>query len=185
MKNLLNCHCIGLHSFPVSLSPEGLYTRIFYADNNHELYKPVELAIHPHHVDIKITVLDGILYNPLYVLDKKGPKFKKFKWNSHILSGKGSFEYLGKQGLTQVSTIGYKAGESTVMKSCELHTVQVALGERCVWVIEESKPSCDYFPINYSNNDLTKWNTEHLYKECDDKIRDYYIGKYLNKIKDA
>lgn len=181
MKNLLNCHCIGLHSFPVELSAEGMYKRIFYADTDHELWKPVVLAIHPHHVDIKITVLEGELCNPIYELDDEGEEFKKFLWNSHILNGNGGFEYLGKQGLNCVSRYVYSEGKSVVMKACELHTVQVEPNSKCVWMIEESRPTCDYFPINYSKNDLEKWNTDGLYIEVSDKVKGDYIGKYLVK----
>lgn len=180
MKNLLNCHCIGLHSFPISLDKNGLYKRIFYADTNHELWKPVEIAIHPHHVDIKITVLEGELYNPIYELDNSGEIFKKFLWNSHILNGKGGFEYLGQQGLKLISNLTYSAGQSVVMQSCEMHTVQINKGERCIWVIEETKPSCEYFPINYSKNDLQNWNTDGLYIECDELTKEKYIGKFIN-----
>lgn len=178
MKNLLNCHCIGLHSFPVSIS-DDLYKRIFYADFNHELWKPVEIAIHPHHVDIKITVLDGELFNPTYGLDENGELFNKFIWNSHILNGKGGFEILGEQRLRQLSNIKYCKGQSVTMKACELHTVQIELGKKCVWLIEESKPSCDCFPINYSKNNLENWSANGLYIECDEKTKQKYIGKYL------
>lgn len=181
MKNLLNCHCIGLHSFPISLSESGLYKRIFYADFNHDMWKPVEISIHPHHVDIKITVLEGELFNPLYELDNDGDVFKKFLWNSHILNGKGGFEYLGEQGLKQISNKKHVAGETVIMKACELHTVQIEKGKKCVWLIEESKPTCDYFPINYSKNDLENWNTEGLYIECDEAIKQNYIGKFLSE----
>ena len=95
MKNLLNCHSIGLHSFPLSLDDNGFYRRIFFADVQHNLWKPIEIAIHPHHVDIKITILDDILYNPIYKIDESGVLFKSFKWNSHILNGNGGFESNG------------------------------------------------------------------------------------------
>lgn len=179
MKNLLNCHCIGLHSFPIELTEEGLYKRIFYADTNHELYKPIELAIHPHHVDIKITVLWGQLFNPIYKVVDEGELFSKFLWNSHILNGNGGFEFIGMQCLDNISNKKYNAGESTIMKACELHTVYVQKGKKCVWMIEESKPTCDYFPINYSKKDLTKWNPDGLYIECDEYTKQKYIGKYL------
>lgn len=181
MKNLLNCHCVGLHSFPISLSESGLYKRIFYADFNHDMWKPVEIAIHPHHVDIKITVLEGELFNPLYELNENGEVFKKYLWNSHILNGKGGFEYLGEQGLKQVSNLKHCKGETVIMKACELHTVQIDKGKKCVWLIEEAKPTCDYFPINYSKNGLENWNTDGLYIECDEAIKQNYIGKFLSE----
>lgn len=180
MKNLLHCHTEGLHSFPISLV-NGFYRRIFYAEENHNLWKPVELAIHPHHVDIKITVLEGVLYNPLYRTDVNGYDFNTFKWNSHILNGNGGFEYKGIEKLSLVSNNEYSQGESVIMQACELHTVFVEKGKKCVWLIEESIPTCDYFPINYSPYDLTKWTPDGLYVEVDDEIKERYIGKYLTK----
>lgn len=48
MKNLLNCHSKGLHSFPISFEC-GLYRRVFVATEEHNLWKgnPLEIAIHP------------------------------------------------------------------------------------------------------------------------------------------
>jgi hypothetical protein len=183
MKNLLNCHSIGLHSFPMSLRDNGTYKRVFYADYHHELWKPVEIAIHPHHVDIKITVLDGELYNPLYKLDDNGELYKEFVWSSHILNGKGGFTYLGEQSLKQLSNIKYKQGESVIMRACEMHTVQIEKGKKCVWLIEESLPTCDYLPINYSKKDLNNWTPDGLYIECDHETRQKYIYSYIDLLR--
>jgi hypothetical protein len=182
MKNLLNCHCTGLHSFPIDVTEDGLYRRIFYADFNHELWKPVELAIHPHHVDIKITVLQGSLLNPIYNFDNQGDYFFKFIWKSHILNGKGGFERIGQERLKKVSNIRYLEGQTVTMKACELHTVQVGRGEKCAWLIEESKPSCEYFPINYSKKHLQYWKPDGLYIECDQSTANNYINKYRHLI---
>lgn len=181
MKNLLNCHTVGLHSFPISFE-NGLYKRIFYADKNHHLWKPFELAVHPHHVDIKITVLEGELFNELYEVSKTGVQVNKFQWVSHILSGIGGFQYLGKARLKPVSIKGYKAYESLTMKACELHTVRVEKGKHCVWIIEEAVPTCEYFPINYSPLDLSNWNSDGLYIEVDDTVKQQYIGRFLSKM---
>lgn len=157
-----------------------MYKRIFYAEQNHNMWKPNEIAIHPHHVDIKITVLDGELFNPLYKLDENGEVFKKFIWNSYILNGKGGFEYLGKQGLKQVSSLKYCKGDVVTMKACELHTVQIEKGKKCVWLIEESKPTCEYFPINYSKKSLENWSAKGLYIECDESVKSSYIENYMH-----
>jgi hypothetical protein len=182
MKNLLNCHCIGLHSFPIKVTEEGLYKRIFYAAQNHEMWKPYEIAIHPHHVDIKITVLEGELLNPLFEVDTNGEIFKKFRWNSHILNDRGGFEYLGEAGLRQISNIKHRKGDVVEMKACELHTVQIEYGKVCVWLIEESKPTCEYFPINYSKNNLQDWKPDGLYIECDEETKENYISNFLQYI---
>lgn len=178
MKNLLNCHSIGLHSFPLSFE-NGLYTRIFYADVNHNLYKPHEIAIHPHHVDIKITVLDGALTNLIYEVADEGETLHKFQWDSHILNGRGGFKYLGQEVIRQVFGRTYRAGESFTMKACELHTVFVEKDEVCVWKIEESVPTCEYFPINYSGRNLSNWTSDGLYIEVHDIVKQAFIQKYL------
>ncbi len=182
MKNLLNCHSVGLHSFPVSYE-NGLYKRIFCAEPNHFMWQPIEVAIHPHHVDIKITVLDGELYNPLYGMDKAGQLLNKFQWNSHILNGNGGFEYLGEERLKQLSNNKHQAGDTVIMKACDLHTVQIDKNKRCVWLIEEAVPTCQYFPINYSPHDLSKWVPNGLYLEVDESVKQKYVGKYLKEIK--
>jgi len=182
MKNLLNCHCRGLHSFPISISEDGHFKRVFYANYNHDLWRPFEIAIHPHHVDIKITVLEGELFNPIYEINKDGDVFKKFRWDSHILNGKGGFEYLGEERLVQVSNEKYTDGQTVTMKACELHTVQIEKGKLCVWLIEESKPTCDYFPINYSKTDLSNWNTKWLYIECSEETKNAALSRFESKL---
>jgi hypothetical protein len=169
MKNLLHCHSKNLHSFPISLV-DGYYRRVFYAESNHNMWKPFEVAIHPHHVDIKLTVLDGELYNPLYEKNNRGKLFKKFKWNSHILNGNGGFEFLGDERLAKIS-------------ACELHTIEIKKGQMCVWLIEETIPTCEYFPINYSTHDLTLWKPDGLYVEVEDAVRDIYLARYYNSLK--
>lgn len=184
MKNLLNCHVKGLHSFPIKCE-DGLYERIFYAGYDHELYDMDAIAVHPHHTDITIEVLEGILTNIIYIEtdenDVRREKFKKYKWNSHILNGKGGFEFLGHQFLKVDldRTKSYVAGDVITMKACELHTVTVEEGMSCIWKITEAKPSCEYLPVNYSLRDLTKWSPEGLYEEVDDEVRNLYIGHLL------
>lgn len=180
MKNLLNCHAIGLHSFPISCD-NGLYRRVFYAGENHQLWKEMEIAVHPHHVDIKLTILEGELYNPIFEINKEGAiSLRAYKWQSHIQNGNGGFEYIGNENLKLISYRKYKKGESVTMKACELHTIQIDKHKKCVWLIEESSPTCDYFPINYSPYDLTKWSTNGLYIETTDEIKHKYIGKYYD-----
>jgi hypothetical protein len=178
MKNLLNCHAVGLHSFPISFE-NGLYKRIFCTDIYHQMWRPIELAIHPHHVDIKITVLQGHIYNPIYRIDDKGTPLYKYQWNSHILNGRGGFESKGIERIALISNEVLLEGDTTIMKACELHTVQIDKHVESVWLIEESIPTCDYFPINYSPHDLTKWTPDGLYQEVNDIVKMRYISKFL------
>jgi len=182
MKNLLHCHSKNLHSFPISFL-DGMYKRVFYATEEHNLWKvdPLEIAIHPHHVDIKITVLYGTLFNIVYAETSGGAiseLFKTFKWNSHIQNGNGGFEAVGEAELLCIRMDEIKAGQSVTMKACELHTVFVEQGKKCVWLIEETRPTCDYFPINYSNVDLSQWTPDGLYVEVGDDVKDEYLKNY-------
>mgnify|MGYP000861214368 FL=1 len=178
MKNLLNCHCIGLHSFPISKDENGLYKRIFYADVNHQLFNPCEIAIHPHHVNIKITILEGVLCNLLYSVGK-GELFNTYIWKSHILSGEGKFKFIGYNELKLISNISYTKGQSFYMNSLELHTVFVEQFETCVWMIEEFKPTYPYLGLNFSKNNLSDWSSKGLYIECDEQIKHQYLKDYI------
>lgn len=177
MENLLNCHCKGLHSFPVSLE-NGLYKRVFLTDPDHDMWKPFEIAIHPHHVDIKITVLLGSIFNPIYEINLYGDNFKSFKWESHIETGAGGFKRLNDEKLVEISNDIIFAGQSKTMKACELHTVRVVKGRMVAWLIEESIPTCEYFPINYSPHDLEKWTPAGLYQKVSDDVRLKYFEAY-------
>lgn len=178
MKNLLNCHSPNLNSFPIKYE-NGLYRRVFHANTLHLLWKPFEIAIHPHHVNIKITVLEGELYNPLYKVNRDGESFNAYKYQSAILNQSGKFEYLGQEKLSQISNNKYKKGESFSMTNDELHTIQIEKGKLCVWLVEESEPFYPYLPINYSPNDLSTWSDKGLYIETGDTLKEFFIGKYL------
>lgn len=184
MKNLLNCHCLGVHSFVLSQDKDGLLRRVFYADTDHTLWRPFEVAVHPHHVDLKITVLEGTLYNPIYERRIDGTLFKKYNWNSHILSGKGGFELTGEERLLEKSNLKYVSGQSVSMFCDELHTVCIERSQMCVWLVEEEKPSREYNQVNYSIHDLTKWSPEGLYIEVDDSVRDKYLNRFYKKIEE-
>jgi hypothetical protein len=78
-----------------------------------------------------------------------------------------------------VSNNYYKKGESVIMNSCELHSVFVEKGHKCVWKITESPNSCDYNSINYSKKDLTNWTSEGLYVEVGDDVKEEYLKNIL------
>lgn len=181
MKNLLNCHCIGVHSFPLEYK-DGLYKRIFYADKNHELYKDSAIAIHSHHVDLKITVLKGILNNKVYALDdQRGETYNKYRYNSYISNGCGMFTNLGEQKLSLTRYESYDEGCSFELRSDWLHTVFVPENCICSWLVEEFPASRVYDGINYSKQKLENWTAKGLYLECDDQT----ANEYLSEIKPA
>lgn len=101
-----------------------------------------------------------------------------FKWSSQILNGVGGFEKTGTERLVCSRIDNILMGDSIKMAACEMHTVYIEKGKLCAWLIEENKPTCDYFPINYSNWDLTTWNSDGLYLEVGDDIKESYLKKY-------
>ena len=177
MKNLLNFHCVGVHSFPLEYK-DGLYKRVFYADKNHELYKDSAIAIHSHHVDLKITVLKGQLDNKVYALDdQRGEEYNKYRWDSHISGGCGKFISLGKQNLSLTRYESYDSGYSFFLRSDLLHTVFVPENRVCSWLVEEFPASKPYDGINYSKVNLENWTAEGLYIECDDQTANKYLSE--------
>jgi len=125
MEYLFNCHVIGMHSFPITTS-EGLYERIFTTSSNHVLHnrEQLELAIHPHHVNIKITILKGKLTNVIYRLDEDGDiELGEFVFSSAIKNGAGGFKRIGSKRLRRISETTYKNGESFSMEACDAYSV--------------------------------------------------------------
>lgn len=186
MKNLLNCHVIGMHSFPVT-ETDNLYERIFTTTSDHVLHDTdkMQLAIHPHHVNITITVLKGVLTNIIYQLNPKGAiELDEYIFSSVIKNGYGGFKKIGTKNLVLVSEITYKKGDSFSMESCDMHTVRVPKGMESAWLVQEDVPTCDYFPVSYSDMDLERWNQLGMYQPVNDRVRDAFIGdldyhKYL------
>jgi hypothetical protein len=182
MKNLLDCHCIGVHSFPLQYE-NGLYRRVFYADRYHGLHDDNAIAIHPHHVDLKITVVKGTLCNRNYVVsDERGSElFGKYKWESHISGSAGKFVKLGTERLVMSEFGAYSEGCSFNLRSDQLHTVYVPSNTICAWLVEEFPASAPYDAINYSKMDLELWSPKGLYTECNDVVKASYLRNIENR----
>jgi hypothetical protein len=180
-KSLLNCHTLGVHSVVLN-EQNGYLTRMFFTTEDHVLWKnhcgmmtkewhPLSVAIHPHHVDIEIYPIWGLLWNVEFDVKKnKGYNpndclLDVFKWTSSILNGKGGFKWSGEKILQLKEHRLMTWNRKYKMRSNDLHTVYVTRGQPAAWIIQESVATKVYDEITYSNVDLTKWTTDGLYQK--------------------
>lgn len=180
-KSLLNCHVQGLHSFVLDARGDYL-TRMFVTSPNHLLWKnhcgmmtkewhPLSVAIHPHHVDIEIYPIFGLLWNVEFKVKKnKGENpndclLDAFKWESEILSGNGGFKWCGEKVLQLQQHRSMMWRRKYSMRADDLHTVYVTKGQTSAWIIQEKVATGKYDGITYSNADLTQWTPEGLYQK--------------------
>jgi len=67
-----------------------------------------------------------------------------------------------------------------------MHTVYVEKGLESAWLVQEDKPTCEYFPVSYSDMNLENWDQSKLYIPIPVDKAKYYIGdleykKYLKQ----
>lgn len=180
-RSLLNCHTQGVHSFILDAKGDYL-TRMFVAAPEHLLWQnhcgmmkkqwhPLSIAIHPHHVDIEIFPIFGLLWNVEFEI-KKNKGFNQndcmldaFKWKSEILSGSGGFQWCGEKTLCLREHRSLLVRRKYYMKANDLHTVYVTKGQPAAWIIQEKVATRPYDGICYSNVDLTQWSATGLYRK--------------------
>lgn len=187
-KSLLHCHCHGVHSL-VLHEEDGYLTRMFVTDNDHVLWKngcgqtykgwkPLTIAIHPHHCDIEIEIVNGFVWNAEFSVkrhtcrNKEEVKLNAFKWNTAI-GGEGYFDLVGTETLIMNKFRTMFLGQKYYMCSNELHTVYVTPTQNAAWIIRESPATRGYDRTVYSNQDLQTWTPKGLYiKPTVNEIRD-------------
>lgn len=185
-RSLLNCHTKGLHSF-IFEENKGFLTRLFVTDSSHDLWKnhcglralswdELSIAVHPHHVNIKVSPVYGEIWNVLLTKEKCNAypiNLFKYIYNSQILNERGGFEKIDNEDIYIKDYIPLSFPNYYNMKSSDLHTVFVERGKITAWIIEESLTTSSYDNITYSNADLTKWTPEGLYiKPTEQQIRE-------------
>lgn len=176
-KSLRNCHCYGVDSILLDDTP-GARIRIFHATEFHHLWKnyfrsgeKMSVAFHPHHCDLTLWGIKGNIINiqveptggdPLPWSRLSGwdittePIFRKFEYQSKILSGNAGFKPLGFQRLKAHSTTNIGPGSYLEMKAQDLHTIFVHRGESATWAVYEGKEDPNYQSVCYSNIELDK-----------------------------
>ena len=154
-NSIKNCHVKGLHSIMLIDAPEQRI-RLFYADNNHELYHDdeIHLAVHGHHCDVTLVGIKGHVCNILYKINPEGYRRKKYEYVSKIKTGSGSFKLVegGTSSADISSREGLTAKVSIFMPADMLHTVQVAKGISAAWFVIEGKEDTNYESVCYTDH---------------------------------
>lgn len=174
-KSFFNCHCKGLHSIML-LEGARKTIRLFVADIGNEMKKnypdmdflprkDMSIAFHPHHCNITIDVIKGEIFNWIIGEDARGFRINKYFYKSEISNGKIGFEFLGDTLMATKSREYISQGQSAYMEANLIHTVACDSKELTAWLVYEGKEDYDYHAINYSNNDLAKFNSDGLYKK--------------------
>lgn len=185
-NSLANCHAKGLYSVVLKKFEDGKLLRMFYASEEHDLWKnnykevgprtqSLGLAIHSHHCDIQILGVYGKMINIRCVVDKKSKVYKKqqklkaYKYTSSILNGKknAKFVEVGQENIKIKTVENINRGTAIHMNTDELHTVYVEKGQEAAWFILEGKEDENYDSLCYSDDDLTKFEFENYYKPVD------------------
>jgi hypothetical protein len=173
-KSLINCHCYGVDSIMLRDEP-GCRLRMFVAHEGHELYKNIDfcghqhgglsVGLHPHHCDIRLTPVDGVIRN----IEEAGPSAQ---WVRHVWLDAYSFESAitgGGEFIPMLIQRGFKLtieplDEMIVMGARELHTIYVEKGQSAAWLVEETTEDRAYQPVCYSNRNLEVFDFSALYE---------------------
>lgn len=182
--SLMHCHAKGLHSIVLLEKP---MIRLFVTDSKHSLGVrdldeiPTTIAFHPHHCDLTLTTIRGEFWN--HTLDVSTPhgngyvaerRLTLFNWESKIGGGDGKFikgnsPYYGPKEGFIINRTYHRLGSSIFMSAHELHTVYVRPGHRAAWLVVEGKEDPNFKPIAFSRQDLTKFDSNDLYKPMSEK----------------
>ena len=183
-KSLINCHTKGLHSIMLIDKPEQRI-RLFVTDSTHDLWKnstinnKMSIAIHPHHCNLTIIQLDGVIDNLNYKLSEtKGTSVITYLWKSGVLNEDGKFIkcYSANDKLLTISKETLYPGDKKYLKANDLHTVYVDKKAIASWIIIEGKEDINYQPYAYSLNNLEKFKSNGLYKKPTKKEFDKIIN---------
>jgi hypothetical protein len=189
-RSLLNCHVVGLHSIMLLESP-GKTIRLFYADENHELYKndvvnypyldTLSVAVHPHHCNVTLHCIKGSLTNFEFEQFPKSTGIctpvNKWVYQSQITNGETIFSLEGMERLVLTKNFLFTKGSVRQMQANQLHTVWVNRGVEAAWLVYEGAEDPTYIPYCWSNVELDKCDFSNLYQ----KMPEHQVLNILNK----
>ncbi len=171
-KSFLNCHARGVHSIMIDDTPEKRI-RIFYATEEHELYKnflndeKMSVAYHPHHCDITIEVISGLIKNSAIIPYDKGEiSLTGFKYHSKITDGECYFEKIDDNfrfTINKEKNGTFVPKESLFLPARELHTIAIAKGKSAAWYVYEGQEDLMYIPYCYTNTDPNEGDMSDMY----------------------
>lgn len=165
IKNAIaNCHAVGLHSIMLHDEP-GNRIRMFVTTADHMLSDAngnAQLAVHAHHCAVRLVPIFGTVFNLVYTDMRPGLNYHVCDYTSGVhgqssLKPKGLSVDFGRVKPTRLW------GSGVAMGSKELHTVNVAPGERAAWFVFEGEEDPHYVSQCYSFAP-EKFDPEPLYK---------------------
>jgi len=173
-RSLLNCHLENLHSVMLLDQPEKRI-RLFVADEGNDLYRnwpeaaladPLSIAFHPHHCNVSLHVLNGVLTN--WVVERNAAGLfdvSRFLYESGITGSGIGFRRDGEDRLQTASVQTMFPGQSIFMWAHQIHTVHTYKHQPTAWLVYEGKEDPDYMPHSWSNADLERADFSKLYQK--------------------
>lgn len=188
-RSLKDCHARGVDSILFDDTP-GARIRLFIANENHELAANIpsntdkggllSVSYHPHHCDLSLEVVDGIIFNVSVEEVRDGqffnehwPLFDKFRYQSAIKDGQCGFvkESSGhrfyRSAIMRSPGLVMPRGAELDLVADDLHTIGVHAGERAAWFVYEGAAEPNYENICYSNSDLENFDSSGMYQPMD------------------
>ena len=169
--SIIHCHLKNVHSVMLLNSP-GKMIRMFIAEPGNELWMNEpgtivdnqSVAFHSHHCNLTLKCVYGEFTNRK-LTEGNQEYIPSFKFQSHIKTGKGSFEKIGQKriGFTLDETI--KENQSIFLRAKDIHTIVTPKDAWAAWLVLEGKEDKNYDSTCYSYKDLTKEKFTGLYQK--------------------
>ena len=163
-RSLRNCHTIGLDSIVLVHKDERCLVRLFVARPEHDLWlnnpvlkQPLSIALHPHHCDITLHVVKGVLHNHIArignVQGSYVRKMGQYLFRSAIKSGEpATFERQEDVEVSIPVTNHIWEGDRNYLSAEQIHTVSVTRGEVCAWFVYEGVENPNHIPLCWTDN---------------------------------
>jgi len=156
LMSRMNTHCFGMDSIVVK-NTNGQLDRVWLHWPEAKLYKNVvhsptlELSIHNHRYDIRITGVCGKVYEHEYDAPARTfnthYQYKHYTFDSPLTGGKGP-EYKGVRELRHVRSYllaGATFGnQSAYLDYSQLHTLEVPVNTYACWTVNEGPKVRDW-----------------------------------------
>lgn len=193
-----NCHVRGLHSIMLLQKP-GQSMRLYAATEDHELWRngeegipesPMVAGFHPHHSNIMLHCVSGLVINPrAVVLRADGPqdgfrtrRLKRYRFDKSVEDKEVDTGFI-EDGHDLVRVTEYQhlqPRDFVEMASHELHTISIPKGRSAAWFVYNGKEDPQYIPYLWTNTDLHKSSVTELYQPMsEEKLHSLLVGADL------
>lgn len=170
-----------MHSIMLVDCP-GALVRMFIATPEHEMWKntpdqaggPMSLGYHGHKTELTLHVARGRIANIIGQVPDGSRFFQVgntrqvngYRYVSKIMEDEagGKFESMDNSKLIEGFVNHMRPGDTAYMPADMLHTVWVPRGERAAWFVYEGKADPNYESVTWSDEDLTEFKTEGMYR---------------------